>query len=523
MGKHVKRNRVLLARGASATALSLIAVLASAYGCSGADDAPPSQVGSGGSGGSTSSSGGSSGTNDSGLLEVGVPPDPNCTDKTDSDGDSIADQLEGDGDTDGDGTPDKDDLDSDDDGVSDEDEAGTGRSDPCSPVANTDQNDDGPDFQDFDADSDGVIDSDEKTGCDNDCRITADCDEDGVVDIVEQAAGSDDCDVDSLPADASLYFIVPFNGGPQTQRFKFSTGIKEADIYFMIDTTNSMQPAIDNVKASLNTKIIPSILNGDASASPPIPAIPGAYIGVGDFKDVPWPPYGNSTDSVYRTSFCVGGSEPGCTGGSIVKGDLAAPKDVGGSFEAPDSVQQIINSFTQSGGGDAPESVTQALYLASTSSQYAVTGGGIWPAPDAACDAGLIGRACFRPGKLPLFVIITDAAFHNGPQSAYDYGPDAMGSIQPYPGVVDALNGIGAKIVGIPVDTGVGAAAKSDLEDLAEKTGSTYSTPSAPGVELPLVTKKTKNGDVATEVVRLIGLLAGQGLKNVHGTDNDEE
>ena len=39
-------------------------------------------------------------------------------------------------------------------------------------------------------------------------------------------------------------------------------GVKAADIYFMVDTTDSMQPAIDDVAASLNTEIIPSILTG---------------------------------------------------------------------------------------------------------------------------------------------------------------------------------------------------------------------------------------------------------------------
>ena len=47
-----------------------------------------------------------------------------------------------------------------------------------------------------------------------------------------------------------------------------------------------VQAAIDNVKASLDTKIIPTILNGNPSASPAIPAIPGAFVGAGSFRDV---------------------------------------------------------------------------------------------------------------------------------------------------------------------------------------------------------------------------------------------
>ncbi|MEZ4229323.1 MAG: hypothetical protein R3B89_09170 [Polyangiaceae bacterium] len=499
-----------------------ILALLVAHGCSGADANPGTNIGKNDAGGGRDGS-----PSDSGFIDANIDPDPKCLDPEDSDGDTIADDIEGEGDTDGDGTPDKLDLDSDDDGIPDEEEAvnpdlpagkGGQRTDPCSPVANSDDDEDGYDFQDNDSDGDGVPDDDEVTGCATNCRVHGDCDEDDVIDLVESAAGSDPCDASSLPTDASLYFIVPYNGGPKTQRFSFSTGIKDADIYFMVDTTKSMQPAIDNVKASLDTKIIPTILNGNAAAKPPIPAIPGAYVGAGAFEDVPWNPYGNTGDQPFQNRFCIGGTGTTCDGGSFVDGSISAPVDNAGSFVAPDNVRSVIDSLSADGGLDGPEAATQALFMAVDSSPIAFTGGGVWSPTAANCDPGLLGRVCFRPGKLPIFVLISDAQFHNGPVATNDYDSQIAGGAKSYAEVVSAMNAIGAKIVGVPVQTGGGGSAagtRTDMVDLAQKTGSLYFDPSFGGREEPLVNDPTPNGSVADEVVRLIGLLAGQGLNNV--------
>jgi hypothetical protein len=535
-------------------ALSALGALSAAHGCSGADEAPPSTVtsGTGGDGGSAggagdpgdaSEGGGTAGTAGTGTF-FDVPGTQVCDDPTDTDGDDIADEIEGSGDTDGDGTPDREDLDSDDDGVPDADEAanaglevgvpGQARTDACSGVANTDEDGDGPDFQDFDADGDGVLDDDEPTpatdsACGKDCRLEVDCDGDSVVDVVEVAAGSGICD-GLPPPNAQLYFVVPYADPEQSRKFPFSTGVKDADVYFLIDTTASMQGAIDNVKASLDTTIIPTILNGDAAASPPIPAIPGAWIGIGDFKDVPWAPWGVPGDDIYRHRYCLGGSfvSGACTGGTETYGNVSEPNSNGSTFSAPDNVKDILGALTAGGGGDAPEGATQALYMAVTTGAYAATAGGLWSPADAACATGnLIGRACFRPGKLPVFAIITDTAFHNGPRvgtmpQGFDYDPPPplgsgnVGGTRTYQEVVAKLNDISAKIVGVSVNTGTPGQARSDLTDLAEKTGSLYYDPAFGGADKPLVTEQdTSSGDVSTEVVRLIGLLAGQGLNNV--------
>src|SRR5690606_1091685 len=169
-------------------------------------------------------------------------------------------------------------------------------------------------------------------------------------------------------------------------------------------------------------------------------------------------------------------------------------------FTAPDNVRTILNSLTAGGGGDGPEAATQAIYMALSSAPFVFTGGptnpgtGTWKPHDANCDPGLLGRVCFRPGKLPIFVMITDAALHNGATAAYNYGAVDAGGAKTYAEVVAAMNSVGAKIVGVPVETsggGSGAAARVDLIDLARKTGSLYYDPSFGGREEPLVNEPT--------------------------------
>ena len=510
---------------------------------SGADD-PPTQIGKKDEDAGFVPDGNVGGTG--GIVGVDVP-GLTCTDETDTDGDMIADEIEGSGDSDGDGTPDREDTDSDDDGIPDEVEAGPARTSPCSDVLDTDGTG-GFDFQDPDADDDGLPDADEDGLCPNvDCRVLVDCDSDpdGVIDLVELAAMGDPCD-GMAPPDAGLYFVVPFQAGEQRKKFDFSTGVKDADVYFLIDTTNSMQPAIDNIKSSLDSSIIPTILNGDATATPEIPAIPGAWIGIGDFKDVPWAPWGIPGDRIYGFKFDLGADA-----GGTVYGNMSPPNSSGGVFTAPDNVRDILNSLAASGGGDSPEAASQALFLASTNEDYRAVGGGEpWPPNDPpgsgnfdaaewrkSCDdASKLGRACFRPGKLPIFVIVTDAGFHNGPTDGpmpapnFDYvvppamppSGTAVNGTRTYEEVLAAMNQISAKIVGVSVDTGTPGQARADLIDLAEQTGSKFFDAKFGGSEKPLVTEQdTSTGDVSAEVVRLIGLLAGQGLNNVTTVTNN--
>lgn len=439
----------------------------------------------------------------------------------DSDGDGIADMLEP-GDTDKDGKPDAMSADDDGDGYPDTLEAansalpgaGMARTEPCDALADTD-GDGVPDIRDPDTDNDGLGDAFEH-GFDPDgakgCWRKLDCDDDGVIDLIELAAGTDPTDATSLPADPALYFVLPYKAGEQTKDFTFATGVSKADIYFLVDTTASMQPAIDALKASIDAKIIPTILNGDPTKVPPIPPITDAWIGVGSVRDVPWSGYGQPGDDIYVNRFNVANQ--------TVLGNVAAPVVTGGVGTAPDSVKSILGSLTAAGGGDGPEATTQALWIASTNQPFAATIGGIWspaaPYPAPCGEAGMFGVPCFRPKSVPVFVIVTDAAMHNGPVLTNNYDATKVGQARSYAEAVSALNAIDAKIIGVPVAGGNPGAARADLTDLAKKTGSLFHDPAFGGTDAALVpTVDVTSGAISDQVVRMLGLLAGAGLHDV--------
>jgi hypothetical protein len=441
-------------RSFSLYALMAAAAAAVAYGCgTGGPGVGSNNVEAGGAGGGAGAAGaagesaGGSGGSGGGINPVGGAGGTGptvCDPSLDMDADLIADSIEGDGDQDKDGKPNATDDDSDGDGWTDKEEAGAGRADACVPVADTD-NDTIPDYLDLDSDGDGMPDADERK-YDPDgskgCRVLADCDGDGVIDLVELAAGSSPTDPAIKPPDATLYFILPFKAGEQTKDFTFSTGVKQADIYFLIDTTNTMAGAISNVKESIETTILPKLLNGDAAANPPIPAIPNAWVGVGDFRDIPWAPYGYpgenmqlvddpTRDQVYRNSFKVGDQ--------TVLGNVTPPGGTAPSFTVPDNIKSILGALEAKQGGDSPEGTTQALWIAATGLPYQATLGGLWKSiPPTCTPPGAIGTPCFRPQTLPVFVLITDAPFHNGPNIANAYDPKGTGGTKSYKETVDA-------------------------------------------------------------------------------------
>lgn len=197
---------------------------------------------------------------------------------------------------------------------------------------------------------------------------------------------------------------------------------------------------------------------------------------------------------------------------------MAPPVFDGQSYKAPDSVTKILGSLVAGGGGDGPEGTSQALWIAAKNEPYAATIGGVWNAktPYDCATLGAFGVPCFRPQSLPIFVLVTDAPFHNGPQAANAYNPALVGGTRTYAEASDALNGINAKVVGVPVAGGNPGAARADLVDLATKTGSLYHDPAFGGKDIPLVPKTDiATGAVSSEVVRLLGLLAGAGLHDV--------
>ena len=318
-----------------------------------------------------------------------------CNPDNDRDGDGIADDLEGDADTDNDGTPNDRDLDSDGDGVADSDEAPSDHR--CRLL---DHDEDGvADWLDTDADNDGLSDGEEaELGTD---PTDIDTDEDGVTDLGEvRGTETDPLDPNSTIAPNDFFVVLP-HLDPTVQRpLRFSTRISTADIYFLIDTTSSMSAPIANVQGALTS--LAARISED---------IPNAQLGVGQFRDFPFANgifdingYGMPSDMAYRNE-------------QDITDDIAM-------------VQAGLNRLSAAGGMDNPESHVEALL------QTATGMGGSWmfeptgatheieprTCPEADDDNGARwGYPCFRPGALPIVVMVTDVGMHNGPDMAFPY------------------------------------------------------------------------------------------------------
>lgn len=323
----------------------------------------------------------------------------------DTDGDSISDLHEGraagEVDNDADGTPDYLDGDSDRDGIIDADEAGD--SDVLTPPVDTD-GDLIPDFRDTDSDADGLADHLEvEAGTD---PTLADTDADGAPDALEVGTGTDPLDASDHPrARGDFVFLMPYEQPPSPARdgLSLSTEVRTLDVYFLMDTTSSMNDEIDNLRASLSRTIIPAVRS----------AVADTWFGVGGFEDYPTGPYGGDMDRPFYQYAQMASSVSGAQG--------------------------AVDRYNTRWGFDRPESIVPALWALATGGDL---GYGVPPAP--VCAAGR-GYACFRPQSVPVVVILTDAPSHAYP------GPTYHGSIgaPTWTDTLGALNGLGARIVGV--------------------------------------------------------------------------
>ncbi len=328
----------------------------------------------------------------------------------DADGDSIPDVRETNDqlletsppDTDGDGTPDFRDLDSDGDCIPDTVEAG---SDPTFP-----QNADGdgvPDFRDQDSDNDGISDGDEDPNCNGvqDEGETSsskdDSDGDGTPDLIETVAGSDPSDPESNIPETDFYFVLPYMGPGQEAPLDFSTTLRQADIFFSVDTTGSFQDEIEAIQNELETTIVPGVGA----------IVPNAGFGVGRFEDFPLNPFGLAGDVPFELL------QPITTDTAEVSDGLTAL--------AP-----------AAGGLDIPEAGTEALYQWATGLGLPAFGYPPFAPPG-------IGGVGFRDASLPIIMHITDARSHD----ATDY-PVATGA-HTYGETKSALRQLGIRVIGI--------------------------------------------------------------------------
>lgn len=317
----------------------------------------------------------------------------------DADGDTISDADEGRGDTDSDGIPNRLDRDSDNDGFLDSDEAGD--DDPATPPIDTD-GDELPDFLDLDSDNDGTV------------------------DLIERAAGSDPLDAASGVPEGDFFFVLPYESPARTGTFDFSTDLRQADIFFSVDTTGSFDEEIAEIQRSLQETIIAGVQA----------QISDVAFGVGRFEDFPLDPYGLDGDVPFELL------QPVTTDAALV--------------------QAAVDKLAPAAGGlDTPEAGMEALH------QWA-TGAGVPAFGYEPFYNGGVGGVGFRPFSLPIFVQITDARSHE----PADYATFAD-ELHTEAEVLAALDAIGAKVVGIDSleNAGTPDDPRAELERLATETG----------------------------------------------------
>ncbi len=423
---------------------------------------------------------------------------PCVTSMPDEDRDGIPDAIEGDVDSDRDGTPDRRDLDSDNDGLPDN---GEGHTTDCNPV---DSDGDGIiDALDRDSDNDGLSDG-EETAAGTD-PVNRDSDGDGVTDLGEtRGTGTDPLDPTSTIPSTDFFIVLPYNTDPVVRKLRFATNVSMADVYFLMDSTGSMYPEIQNVQNGLESIIIPGVQR----------LVRDVQFGAGGFADYPsgaaddigtfgHAPHGfDTTTSTFVTSrgtlhqaLCEGKPAcrsiavdtcegPGCdccpepdrpfyhlldisplsqdsgrwsTGGAF---GTAGQLMTGAGNGTPDIVDAVRN-YPRNYGYNSCESGFQALYAVATGQGHS------WPTtpfgaggtiPNKTClvgpdDAPRSGYPCFRKDALPIIVYVSDAPFHaptpngwappNDPSCTYDEIPEAVSGQT----ALDALRRIGAKVL----------------------------------------------------------------------------
>jgi hypothetical protein len=238
----------------------------------------------------------------------------------------------------------------------------------------------------------------------------ADSDDDGVSDLTEAVAGTDPSDPKSSPAArGDFYFLSPYAADPAPQRetLQFSTSLRSADLFILVDTTGSMQPVLSALQQKLSSTIVPKAAE----------LIDDLHIGVGSFEDVPQEPFGSLGDVVLE----------------ITQTPTAAAE----------RVQSGVNALTLGSGGDGPEGGVIALHALATGQ-----GLGSYLAAAAACDAKGVGYACFRPDAVPIVLLISDAEFHNGPNGENPY-TGFEPSLPVYADTLAALRAIHARVISI--------------------------------------------------------------------------
>jgi hypothetical protein len=194
-----------------------------------------------------------------------------------------------------------------------------------------------------------------------------------------------------------FFFTVPYMAPPDPDKdiLKFGTNIKQVDVAVTMDTTGSMGGSITNLKTNLSSTIFPELAK----------AIPSVGLSVSYHDDFPVNFWGNA----------------GC--GKGLPGDLPH-----GTIQVITTdlkkAQDAANKLETHCGGDGPESQMPSMYHMLTGNELTWSGGSV---PKHVPPAGTWGGVDFRPGSVPVVVLITDISWHT--ETDYSSGGASGGTI----------------------------------------------------------------------------------------------
>lgn len=249
-------------------------------------------------------------------------------------------------------------------------------------------------------------------------------------DLVEVVAGTNPLDPDDKPrTHGDFYFEVPYeeDARPTEDTLVFNTALREADIYFALDSSESMAGELANLRAGFLSIVVPGV----------VARIPDVWFGVGRFEDCG----------------VVASCANPCRHLLDVSPDLAA-------------VQAALNSIVDPCGGREP--YRQVLWLVATG-DTSTYGSWVDPRPRRCSDASTIGWPCFRPQAVRIVIQTGDERMNES---------DGCSPNPTYAAVIDAMNAASMKYIGIA--SGGSWTLSSGMRIIAQATGSVDATTGEP-------------------------------------------
>jgi hypothetical protein len=228
---------------------------------------------------------------------------------------------------------------------------------------------------------------------------------------------------------ANVTVTLPYGGPAQSVDLEFTAAPGRVDVHLLVDTTGSFDGEILELQQALTSVTLPALQR----------RVPSLTLGVSRFEDMPWEPFGLSTDRPYA---------------------LVIPQTT--VFSAVDRALFRLDD-PLGAGGDIPESWYEALFqVASGEGLDLGVYGSIPRFANPATGGGTLGGVGFRPNATRVVVLVTDAPSHEGTEYR-----SVIARAHTSEQAVAALRALDVRVVGIAS----GAPARSALESIATRTG----------------------------------------------------